>query len=77
MREAQENVRLYTPQYGWFEVRMKAIADPRAMVAFWMIGYEASPTASGEICIAEIFDATECARAKVGMGIHPFYDPGG
>jgi hypothetical protein len=76
VREAQENVRLYTPQYGWFEVRMKAIADPRAMVAFWMIGYEDEPDRSGEICIAEIFGKDiEPGRAKVGMGIHPFHDP--
>jgi hypothetical protein len=76
VREAQENVRLYTPQYGWFEVRMKAIADPRAMVAFWMIGYEDEPHSSGEICIAEIFGKDiEPGRAKVGMGIHPFHDP--
>jgi hypothetical protein len=76
VREPQENVRLYTPQYGWFEVRMKAIADPRAMVAFWMIGYEDEPDRSGEICIAEIFGRdVEPGRAKVGMGIHPFHDP--
>jgi hypothetical protein len=30
VRQAQENVRLYTPQYGLIELRAKAIADPRA-----------------------------------------------
>ena len=46
VREAQRNMRLYTPQYGFFELRAKAIDDPRSMVALWMIGYEDEP-ASG------------------------------
>jgi len=33
VREAQENVRLYTPCQGLIEVRARAIADPHAMVA--------------------------------------------
>lgn len=77
VREAQQNVRLYTPLYGRFEVRCKAIADPRSMVAFWMIGYEDEPHRSGEICVAEIFGRdVQSDQAAVGMGIHPFGDPG-
>jgi hypothetical protein len=76
IREAQENVRLYTPQYARIELRARAIDDPRAMVAFWLIGYEDEPERSAEICVCEIFgrDVAE-DHAAVGMGLHPFGDP--
>jgi hypothetical protein len=76
VREAQENVRLYTPRYGRIELRAKAIADPRSMVALWMIGYGDEPHRSGEICVCEIFgrDVAD-ERAAVGVGVHPFGDP--
>jgi Glycosyl hydrolases family 16 len=76
VREAQRNMRLYTPQYGFFELRAKAIADPSSMVALWMIGYEDEPDRSAEICICELFgrDMTT-STAAVGMGLHPFGDP--
>jgi Glycosyl hydrolases family 16 len=76
VREEQKNVQLYTPQYGRIELRAKAIPDPRAMVALWMIGYGDDPTRSGEICVCEIFggDVAE-DRAAVGVGVHPFGDP--
>ena len=77
VREPQTPMRLYTPRYGYFEVRAKALADPRNMVAFWMIGYEDAPERSGEICICEIFGSDiEPGSARVGMGVHPFGDPG-
>jgi hypothetical protein len=76
VREEQENVRLYTPLYGLFEIRAKAIDDPRNMVALWMIGYEDEPDRSGEICVCEIFGRDVGPdRANVGMGLHPFGDP--
>jgi hypothetical protein len=76
VREAQPDVRLYTPQYGRIEIRAKASADPGTMVAFWMIGYEDEPDRSAEICVCEILgrDVTP-ERAVVGVGIHPFGDP--
>src|ERR1044071_1489569 len=40
VREAQPNVRLYTPRYGRIELRAQANDDPSVMVALWMIGYE-------------------------------------
>jgi hypothetical protein len=77
VREEQTEERLYTPEYGIIETRFQAIADPRCMVALWMIGFEDEPERSGEICIAEIFGRNMSAdRAAVGMGIHPFGDPG-
>ena len=75
--EAQDNVRLYTPQYGRFEVHAKAIDDPTAMVALWMIGYGDEPERSAEILVCEIFGRdVHAGRAAVGMGVHPFGDPG-
>jgi beta-glucanase (GH16 family) len=75
VREAQRNARLYTPQYGRIELRAKAVDDPQAMVALWMIGYEDEPSRSAEICICEIFGRdVGPEQVSVGMGVHPFGD---
>ncbi len=67
---------LYAPQDALVEVRMRALPDPRCMVALWMIGIGDSSEHSGEICVAEIFGRDVQPRAaRVGMGIHPFHDP--
>jgi hypothetical protein len=76
VREAQPNVRLYTPQYARIELRAKASDDPDSMVALWMIGYEDEPERSAEICICEIFGRDVSPdQAGVGVGVHPFGDP--
>jgi hypothetical protein len=76
VREAQPNVRLYTPQYGRIELRARASDDPRTMVALWMIGYEDEPDRSAEICVCEIFGRDVGPdHALVGLGVHPFGDP--
>ena len=76
VREAQRNVALYTPRYGLFEARARALDDPANMVALWMIGYEDHPERSAEICIFEIFGRDVRAdNCLVGMGVHPFGDP--
>jgi beta-glucanase (GH16 family) len=76
VKEAQPNVQLYTPLYGRIELRAQALADPRAMVALWLIGYEDQPERSAEICVCEIFGRDVGAdHASVGMGVHPFGDP--
>ena len=76
VREEQQNVSLYLPHYGRIELRAKASADPRTMVALWMIGYGDAPEHSAEICVCEIFgsDVGE-DQVAVGMGVHPFDDP--
>ena len=76
VREAQPNVRLYTPHYGRIELRARALDDARSMVALWLIGYEDEPERSAEICVCEIFgrDVTS-EEAIVGVGVHPFGDP--
>lgn len=76
VREEQANVALYTPRYGLFEMRARAIDDPSNMVALWMIGYEDRPERSAEICVFEIFGRNvKASRAAIGMGVHPFGDP--
>lgn len=76
VREVQQNVRLYTPRFGVFVLRARAIDDPKCMVCLWMIGYEDRPERSAEICICEIFGKNvDAGSAAIGMGVHPFGDP--
>jgi hypothetical protein len=76
VREAQENVRLYTPLYGRIELRARASDDPDTMAALWMIGYEDEPSRSAEICVCEIFGRNVgSGETVVGVGMHPFGDP--
>ncbi|MDP8955647.1 MAG: glycoside hydrolase family 16 protein [Actinomycetota bacterium] len=76
VREEQQNVRLYTPQYGRIELRCKATDDPRSMVALWMIGHGDQPERYSEICVCEIFGREVAPdHALVGVGVHPFGDP--
>lgn len=74
--EAQPAVKLYTPVYGYFETRLKAIPIPGYMVALWMIGFAEQPEHSSEICICEIFGHEMTPEsAQIGYGLHPFNDP--
>jgi hypothetical protein len=76
VREAQRNVRLYTPHYGLVELRARVSDDPLTMAALWMIGYEDEPDRSAEICVCEIFGRdVRPDAAAIGMGVHPFGDP--
>lgn len=76
VREEQRTERLWTPQYGVVELRAQALADPQAMVALWLIGFEDSPERSAEICVCEVFgrEVASDGSALVGMGVHPFGD---
>jgi glycosyl hydrolase family 16 len=57
-------------------VRLRAPAEPEAMVAAWLIGFEDEPDRCGEICICEIFGRDAAPeRAAVGMGVRAFSDP--
>jgi glycosyl hydrolase family 16 len=76
VREEQASAARYTPRYGLFEMRARAVDDPNNMVALWMIGFEDKPVRSAEICIFEIFGRDVRAHdAAIGMGVHPFGDP--
>jgi hypothetical protein len=76
VREEQEELRLFVPQYGFFEIRARVSDDPSSMAALWMIGFEDRPERSAEICVFEIFGRDVSAQGTaVGMGLHPFGDP--
>jgi hypothetical protein len=76
VREEQDDVRLCTPRYGFFEARARMRVDPASMAALWMIGYEDTPERSAEICVFEVFGRDIGPDgAAVGMGVHPFGDP--
>jgi beta-glucanase (GH16 family) len=76
VREAQDDVRLFVPRYGFFEIRARVSDDPGSMAALWMIGFEDRPERSAEICVFEIFGRdVRAAGTAVGMGLHPFGDP--
>jgi Glycosyl hydrolases family 16 len=76
VREEQTNIRLYTPQYGYFECRAKGLDTRGNHVSLYMIGYEDAPVKSGEINMFEIFGKDVSTTAtKVRYGIHPWKDP--
>lgn len=76
VREEQPNFNTYLPQYGYFEIRAKALNTSSNVVSLWMIGYEDQPERSGELCIFEVKGASVSKNfATVGYGIHKFNDP--
>ncbi len=75
VREAQTTQRTYTPLYGYFEARVKAVKHPCILVALWMIGFEETPHESGEIALFELFgDQITEATSEVRYGVHPWAD---
>jgi hypothetical protein len=75
VRQTQPTQRTYTPLYGYFEARIKAVPSPRNLVALWMIGVEEVPHESGEIAIFEVFgNQMTSTSAEVRYGIHPWQD---
>jgi len=76
VKEEQPPSQLYTPRYGYFETRLKAVPLPGYLVTLWMIGFEDRPEHSAEICICEIFGHEMAGgSARIGYGLHPFGDP--
>ena len=76
VREEQTPLKLYTPQYGYFEIRAKALASSTSVCAFWMIGFEETPEQSAEICIMEIKGKNIHSDTSVnGYGLRAFDDP--
>jgi Glycosyl hydrolases family 16 len=62
------NLQTYTPQFGYFETRIKAVPIVGYHVALWMIGFDASP--AGEIRMFEIHGGqigTEHSRIDYGL----------
>ena len=76
VREEQTETRLFTPQYGYLEMRAKGLHTANNLCALWMIGFEDRPERSAEICVFELKGWNGGAeRSTVGFGIHPFGDP--
>lgn len=76
VREEQTNQQNYLPQYGYFEIRAKALNSASNVVSLWMIGYEDQPERSSELCIFEVKGASVSKKqATIGYGIHKFNDP--
>ncbi len=76
VREAQPNVQLYTPQYGYFEIRAKGLATSANHVSLWMIGYEDAPERSGEITVFELLGAQRnTTTSKIRYGLRAWADP--
>ncbi len=75
VREEQEIQKLYTPKYGYFEIRAKALPYPNNVCAFWMVGFEDEPEKSGEICLMEIKGENVKQDSAInGYGIRAFAD---
>jgi hypothetical protein len=77
VRSPQPLRRLWTPSSGLVEARLRASGDPTCMLAIWLVGVEdASPEASGEICVAELFGrAIGRQRSQVRLGVKAHHDP--
>ncbi len=76
VRQEQTNTRMYTPQFGYFETRVKGCAAGGVHVSLWMIGYEDAPERSGEICLFELLGTgAGKTESSVRYGIHPWSDP--
>lgn len=75
VREEQQPIKLYTPQYGYIKFMAKCNIGKNHVAAFWMIGFEDKPEKSAEICIFELKGSNINGNtAKIGYGVHPFGD---
>lgn len=76
VREEQQNVKKYTPQYGYIEIRSKGLDSGGNHVSLWMCGYEDKPEKSAEICLFEIVGArTTPTSSRINYGVHKWTDP--
>lgn len=76
VREFQAHQKKFVPQYGYFEIKAKALNTISNVVSLWMIGFEDTPEHSAEICIFEVKgENVQKNKAKIGYGIHQFKDP--
>jgi hypothetical protein len=76
VREEQPELRLYTPIYGYIELRARAELGRSHLAALWMIGFEDRPDDSGEITVMEIFGRNVRPEGtRLGHGIKRVNDP--
>lgn len=78
VRTPQPERPLWLPHYGLIEISLVPCLHPRALTALWLIGFESTPEQSGELCVVELFgrDIGPDGSGRVGVGVHPFGDPG-
>jgi Glycosyl hydrolases family 16 len=68
------SVKNYTPQFGYFETRIKAVPVVGYHVALWMIGFDAEQ--AGEIRVFEIHGGNvSISQSRVDYGILAWNDP--
>ena len=76
VREEQPALKLYTPIYGFIEVRLKAVPLAGYLSAFFLTGFAEEREQSGEICVCEIFgEHVSPEGSQINYGVHPFNDP--
>ncbi|WP_123040222.1 glycoside hydrolase family 16 protein [Cohnella candidum] len=77
VREEQAEEHLFTPHYGYVELRAKGLHNANNVCAFWMIGFEDRPERSAEICPFELkgWNGGGEETSTIGFGLHPFGDP--
>ena len=77
VRTPQPTRRLFTPTGGLVEARLRASADPRCMLAIWLVGLEEDdPEQAGEVCIAELYGSSiGPGGSSVRTGIKQHGDP--
>ena len=69
-----ENVQTYTPRFGYFETRIKAVPIIGYHVALWTIGFDAAP--AGEIRVFEIHGGNiSPERSRIDYGLLQWNDP--
>lgn len=74
VNENLPTIRHYTPQYGYFETRLKAVPVVGDHVALWMIGFSGAP--AGEIRVFEIHGGQiSPERSRIDYGILAWNDP--
>ncbi len=76
VREAQDNIRTYAPQYGYFELRARGVNTSANHTSLWMIGCEDVPERSAEIAVFEqLGSQAGTASSRIGYGVRPWFDP--
>lgn len=76
VNEAQPAAQLYTPQFGYFEVRLKAVALAGYMCTLYMLGFEERGEESSGIDICEIRgEHINPSSSVIGYGVRKNNDP--
>lgn len=76
VREEQRTRRLQLVHHGRVELRCRARLTSTALVSLYLIGFEDTPEASGEITVMEVFGhGVTPAGIRLGRGVKAINDP--